>query len=231
MPDDEYYWWPQFPEPKFFEMVPDAEHSLSTGIQQLVPTVSTFLTSYLNEYEFPDLDWTIDYSGNGSITATLTGNTTRVIKAVRFHGLSCTGRPARRDFRVLTLDDPCLCGEKVDAGEYCANAESLFFATELTAVSNNGREIVFVAEPPEVPKDHWMAFFIAVQYEMFPVEILSSFGSLSKRPKHYQTYGDGTIPDLFNEYGRAVFTTQVSIVPNIFPFPDCNGTNCYGTLV
>ncbi|ETO36321.1 hypothetical protein RFI_00742 [Reticulomyxa filosa] len=169
MPDDEYYWWPQFPEPRFFEMVPDAEHSLSTGIEQLVPTVATFVNSYLNDYAYPDIEWTIDYSGNGSITATLTGNTTRVKKAVRFHGLSCTGLPARRDFRVINLDDPCLCGVKVDTGEYCGNAESLFFATELTAVSNDGRQIVFVAEPPEVPKDHWMAFFIAIQYEMFQV--------------------------------------------------------------
>ena len=35
----------------------------------------------------------------------------------------------------------------------------------------------------------------------------------------------------FTEYGETVFTTQISIVPNVFPFPMCNGTACYGTLV
>ena len=35
----------------------------------------------------------------------------------------------------------------------------------------------------------------------------------------------------FTEYGETVFTTQISIVPNTFPFPMCNGTACYGTLV
>ena len=27
------------------------------------------------------------------------------------------------------------------------------------------------------------------------------------------------------------FTTQAAIVPNVFPFPDCQGADCYGTLV
>jgi len=230
MPDDEYYWWSDFPEPRYFEMVPDAEHSLSTGIEELVPTVATFVSSYLNGYQFPQFEWTINYTGNGSITATVTGNTSRITRAVRFHGLSCTGIPARRDFRVITLDDPCLCGAKVSSGEYCANGESLFFATELTPISNNGVEAVYVAEPPSVPKNHWIAFFIAIQYEMFPSTIPKPFSTLSK-PRRYKLYGEGTIPDLFDEYGKTVFTTQVSIVPNTFPFPDCNGTSCYGTLV
>jgi len=29
----------------------------------------------------------------------------------------------------------------------------------------------------------------------------------------------------------AVLTTQVSILPNTLPFPDCHGEECYGTLV
>jgi hypothetical protein len=28
-----------------------------------------------------------------------------------------------------------------------------------------------------------------------------------------------------------VFTTQVSIIPNTFPFPDCSGAGCLGGLV
>jgi hypothetical protein len=28
-----------------------------------------------------------------------------------------------------------------------------------------------------------------------------------------------------------VFTTQTSIIPNTFPYPDCQGTGCLGTLV
>ena len=33
------------------------------------------------------------------------------------------------------------------------------------------------------------------------------------------------------EYGEMQFTTEVSIVPQTFPFNDCNGQNCYGVLV
>jgi len=28
-----------------------------------------------------------------------------------------------------------------------------------------------------------------------------------------------------------IFTTQVSIIPNTFPYPDCSGAGCYGVLV
>lgn len=29
----------------------------------------------------------------------------------------------------------------------------------------------------------------------------------------------------------ATLTTQVSILPNTLPFPDCHGEECYGTLI
>jgi hypothetical protein len=31
--------------------------------------------------------------------------------------------------------------------------------------------------------------------------------------------------------GELVFTSEVSIVPNVFPFEDCYMEGCYGTLV
>ena len=33
------------------------------------------------------------------------------------------------------------------------------------------------------------------------------------------------------DYRKLDFTTQAAIVPNVFPFPDCHGSDCLGTLV
>ena len=41
--DDTHYWWSQMPEPKRFMMVPNAEHSLITGVFEAVPAVGAFL--------------------------------------------------------------------------------------------------------------------------------------------------------------------------------------------
>ena len=46
-PDDTHYWWSDMPEPKHFILVPNAEHSLATGIFEVVPAVSSFIQNHL----------------------------------------------------------------------------------------------------------------------------------------------------------------------------------------
>jgi len=226
MPDDEHYWWSKFPEPRYFEMIADAEHSLSTGITALVPSVASFLTCYLDEIVMPRLEWVIN-NETGTIVLTYYGNTSKIVEARLWHGRSCGQK--RRDFRIANLDDPCVCGVPADNG-MCVDLESVFVHEDLTAISMNDTVAVYEGIAPEIPTDHWIAFLIAVRINLFHSDHpLTSFDELMQH--HLKTRLKESKSWFYVDYGEAVFTSQVSIVPETFPFAPCNGTACYGTLV
>jgi len=225
MPDDEHYWWSVFPEPRYFEMVADAEHSLSTGITELVPSVASFLTCYLEEITMPRLEWDIN-NVTGTITLYYYGNTSTIMNVRMWHGRSCAHK--RRDWRIANLDNPCECG--IIADDMCVDLESFFVSEDLLPISSNGTIAVYQAVAPYIPTDHWIAFLIAVRIKLFQSDHpLGSFDELLEKKMQGKLKADKSW--FFVEYGEAVFTSQVSIVPEIFPFPPCNGTDCYGTLV
>lgn len=223
MPDDEVYWWDEFPEPKHFEMVPDAEHSLSTGVEDLVPSMSSFITAFLNGIPRPVFSWSIE-NETGIITAEYWGNVSAIHQMSLWHGRSCGEK--RRDFRILNLDDPCYCGVTVSNGDMCAALEAFWFREDISPNFTNDSYAKFIAHPPEMPENHWTAFLIGLEVQLFetdhPYMILNENEDI-KNDKLKENYID--------QYGRLVFSTQVSIVPQTFPFPDCHDSGCYGTLV
>jgi PhoPQ-activated pathogenicity-related protein len=46
LPDDTRYWWDEMSDEKNFLMVPNAEHSLATGILEIIPAVLLSLFAY-----------------------------------------------------------------------------------------------------------------------------------------------------------------------------------------
>jgi len=225
MPDDEQFWWSSFPEPKYFEIIPDAEHSESTGIEVLVPSTSTFITSYLRNLPLPQLDWNIA-SDLGNITLTFTGNTSAIVSVKKWHARSCSSgvTPPRRDWRVLSLDNPCRCGDVVQ--DMCFNVISLFTSEDLQPISKSSNQAIYIANAPEIPDNHWVAFLIAVEVQIFETDTPYMEGLFDGKT----TKPDG-VSSVVTQYGRLVFTSQVSILPQVYPYQDCNGTACYGTLV
>ena len=97
----------------------------------------------------------------------------RHVDVRRWEARSCADK--RRDFRVINLDDPCLCGANVNNDEYCFNVESLFFGENLDAVSVDSDEAVYFASPNEIPSDHWMATMISIRVKLFEVKFLLCF--------------------------------------------------------
>lgn len=65
-PDDTHYWWNEMPEPKHFLIVPNAEHTMATGVLEVVPALAAFvLANFLNK-PVPTFSWTIDADAGSS---------------------------------------------------------------------------------------------------------------------------------------------------------------------
>ena len=140
----------------------------------------------------------------------------------------------RRDFRVAHLDNPCTCG--IFAEGYCANLKSVMKRVALNSTMVRGKR-VYKAQL-DAPKDgSWVAFFIDFKFVnknvYFPFnkqELLNNV-QFNKPSKSYPTGFTERFPDYFgglpHDFGRFYeFSTQVSVFPNTFPYPDCEGAGC-----
>jgi PhoPQ-activated pathogenicity-related protein len=226
-PDDTHYWWKDLPEPKHFLMTPNAEHSESTGILEIVPAIGTWLSYQLEKAVVPTFTWDISES-TGEITATL-DDTGIVHAATLYWGYSCGnnvdflhGSVKRRDFRVVSVDAPCKCGlvdrPDVLAG-YCLNTQSFESKRELTATIEDGKR-VYRAQMAAPEDGRYVAYFMDIKYEKSP-----EVTTLAGLEPHYHGFMPLDAP------GQLDFTTEVSVWPNTFPYDDCEGSGCKDTSI
>mmetsp|Transcript_9936 Transcript_9936/g.14975 ORF Transcript_9936/g.14975 Transcript_9936/m.14975 type:complete len:531 (+) Transcript_9936:42-1634(+) len=215
-PDDTRFWWDEMPGPKRFLMTPNADHSELTGILEVIPAIGTWVTYLLEEKSVPEFTWEISES-DGSITVFL-DNVGEVFEASVWYSYSCgnnidqeTGAVIpRRDFRLASLDDPCECG--ISAQGQCLNLKS-FWTRELLEpeVTQDGSR-VYTAHMTAPDDGRYVAYFIDVKYKARDDKL-----GRSGMPKD--------LP------GRLEFTSAVSVWPNTFPYEDCEGAGCKGTLL
>ena len=217
-PDDTHFWWDRLPEPKHFLMVPNAEHSLATGIAEAVPAIGTWIKYVLDGRPVPTMDWAIDNS-TGAISVTL--HTDPVDKAtlhVRKYWANSWGGNKRRDFRLLNLGDPC--ESKIVSDGTCFNTKVFWQFEDLPpVVGSNGLQYMATHEAPT--DGTYVAFFVDVTYDRDPLTD-EELGS-----------PEAWFPDFIprNRPGQLEFTTEVSIIPDIYPFEDCYMDGCHGELV
>ncbi|GMH73865.1 hypothetical protein TrRE_jg9245 [Triparma retinervis] len=204
-PDDTKNWWPDLPEPKHFLMVPNAEHSLATGIFEVVPAIGTWITKLLGEKEIPTFTWDID-PDSGDIAVDLS-EVKGVKKVEKFYGLSVNNK--RRDFRFVNIDDPCPMGLEKDGT--CLNLRSFWKSAELQPTDGG----VYVASHEKPEDGRWAAFMIQVTFEKDEEGVEGGKGGFIPRAKR----------------GELVFTTEVSVVPDVMPYEDCYMETCEGNLV
>jgi len=140
--DDTRWWWDKMPEPKHFMMIPNAEHSLVTGIVEAIEGVQAFGNGILQKQQQPSFTWTID-ANNGDITVTIKDTTTLI--SVHVWYAPSANNTGRRDWRLV-------------AGYPKPDLQLvLWTAKELKPVSTG----TYVAHMDK-PATGWMAFFVDV---------------------------------------------------------------------
>jgi len=187
LPDDEYYWWNDMPEPKRFLSVPNAEHSLATGILEVLPAVTAFIGGVLANDQIPEMFWSIDYNNTGDITVNVPAANPQPVN-VTLYGADSAPNTGRRDFRLIGgFPNPTL--------QWC------LWGSATLEPTSTGTWIGSMAQPAT----GWSALMVHMQFQ---------------GPRTFS----GWQPDY-------EFSTQISIIPNTFPFPPCTGVGCYGHLL
>ena len=182
--------------------------------------MTTWLKYLLTETPMPSPTWTISKE-TGDITASVRypeGVTAPALANVTmWSAATCTkgATGQRRDFRYSSLDDPCECGVASDGD--CLNLEAFTWVAKELQPNEQGE---YTAHMDADPSGAWTGFFID-----FTFEKPSAPSATAPAVKG----GLGTWP--VNQPGCLDFTTEVSIWPDTFPFEECSGTGCYGTLL
>lgn len=260
-PDDTHYWWSGMPEPKHFMMLPNAEHSLITGILEAVPAISAWAQALLHNDEVPSMHWTISEE-DGTITATV-GDVGVVHSAHVWWANSCgdnafDGGKLRRDFRISSLDNPCNCGIYIESAGMCTNLKSWWNKQELELTMVDGKR-TYTAHVDAPEDGRWVAYFIDIRFVnkhafefMKDDEMNAAVQMLQKKVQVEAADGAKVDADesgrlrawnMLNEFDQFAgfptdllqfleFTTEVSVWPNTWAYPDdCFGDDCGTTLV
>lgn len=222
LPDDTSFWWDRMPEPKRFLMEPNTEHSQATGILELVPDIASYVNANLDGDDVPSFTWTVDRNGTGDIDVVVASppEGVRLKEVAMWHATTCNSD--RRDFRVIVQGwgenaTECLpCGIKVKG--LCTNL-AVFWTKETLEESPAGSgQYKAHRDPPS--NGRWTAFFVDVQYEP-DTNATTTTAETARRRLEWP----------FLPKGDFEFTSEVSIVPNTFPYADCEKESCTGVLV
>jgi len=223
-PDDTRYWWNDMPEPKHFLMIPNAEHSMASGILEVVPAISQYVQHHLKGEVVPEFKWTINNS-TGEIVATL--NEHGVVHEARvFYAYSCgfnhwDNDKMRRDFRVAMMDNPCTCGILSDGT--CANLQSLWSSKTLEQGKDKLGRRTYSAKLDAPGDGRWVAYMIDITYKRTDL-----FGN-DIEPVNMRKLLPNILPKDLT--GRLEFTSEVSVWPQTFPYADVPSAQMVGNIV
>jgi PhoPQ-activated pathogenicity-related protein len=253
--EEDGFWWGQLPGETHRLMVANAEHSFATGLSTLTPALDSFVASILDDNAGADGNGNGHGSGNvgqeqkreptksraapallvsspsrPTVTWHFEGydNETIVVNSLEepltvelFHAHTTPGLShGRRDFRMVVGDtkaDPCHTVKIPGFGDGCLNP-IVWQKDGLNATSTSGYEYRYTSDVPGIG---WKAFFVQLTYP-YPLAAAGSSSTVSS---------SSPIASASNQR-KHIVTTQVSVVPVRFPFPDCvSGEGCKGEIV
>lgn len=201
-PQDDSVWWGQLPGESLRMMVDNAEHSMATGALYLITGVEAWYAALIRGIPRPTFTWAIDPNPNsGAITITATG--VKPDRVVLRFATTVDG-DTRRDFRLISGNTPANPCKFINV--------TVFGSACLKPILWIGED---VKESDAGPGGAGPWTYVLTQ----PLPPTGWRGFLG------EVYYPGPAGTIFQ------LTTQVSIIPNTFPFPPCTGQACYGELV
>jgi len=146
LPDDWRYWYEEMTPETNFLMVPNAEHSLATGILEIIPAVEAFVVGVLQHVNRPTFTWTHD-DDNGVITVYNT-SPHKPLNVTMWYAFSAKNT-GRRDFRLV-------------AG--CPKPALQLIPWFPSPIKEDQAGNKWVAHAPVAPKGQWTAYFVDLKY-------------------------------------------------------------------
>ena len=244
LPDDSRYWYNEMKEfgPLSLVMVPDAEHSMATGLPSLIPTIGSFVSNLAANRESPHFTWEIDYGHDekdASIVVTIDSAFVDMPRTVQmWHSATCHKDTLRRDFRLVNLDaktmGDCPCGPKLSDTQ-CFNLHSGIWANStLTADASDSTGATYIAQQkvPSRALERWEGFFVTVTFHGAAPDSAATGNNTPADGGDgcMQRLGDRRVCVPVVSVGDMMLASQVVIVPDYRPH-QCYGEQCTGTLL
>jgi len=197
-------WYDQMTGESNLLIIPNSEHSLTTGIPEIISSLPAVYKSIALQKERPSFDYAYDNT-TGEITVTIPEGIEHG-KVVLRHAMTLQNK--RRDFRWVRLANedtgnctlPDIPMKKPIEGGNCIQP-IIWLGKTLSAVE--GTTNVYKAKPPMPLPGFWTGYYIEV---FFPNNL-------------------GLKKDSFQ------FTTPGFVWPDTLPFEDCLADTCKGHLV
>jgi len=162
MPDDDYIWWGMLKGETNRLMIGNAEHSMATGIIELMKGARAFYASLIAKSARPVFSWTM--ATNGTIVVTTSQKPAAALVWYAHTTTMNNENGKRRDFRLITGDtpaDPCKFIPVHVFGEACVNP-CIWFPVELQPVSYRGTYTYTAYYTP--PAIGWVGYLIELEY-------------------------------------------------------------------
>jgi PhoPQ-activated pathogenicity-related protein len=243
IPDDARNWIDKAKEngPIHLSMIPDADHSMVTGLASLIPNLGTFIHNVAQGVSNPNIEWTTDYE-NGQIIVHIDEEYKDMKYTVQmWHSTTCHGDSPRRDFRMVNMDfkntGSCPCGPAVPGNDdQCFNLRAgIWRNSTLTAdIERDSFGLTYSASltPPPKLEKRWEAMFLTVTFhhaasinddndEMIVENLTESDGCQAHLIGSRKT----CLPVVFP--GDIMLATQVMVLPDTKPY-SCKGEECQG---
>ena len=218
---DDHLWFDEMPGNNHLLRAPNADHLEVTGLSKIIPSLVTWVHTInlqrkakAPEPVLPALTWQMWSEGEAAdqvahINATLDltkGWTTRP-KSVHLRHATTDPNSGRLDFRWFNLDPNCALPRLWFYGSSVCPIQLVWFDDLIDPVEDSGGVLKYHASMGAPQQGGWQGFYIQFEF-----------------PGHEDI--------IFNLYELTFTTnTQVAIVPDTQPFPDCQGEACQGQLV